>query len=122
MNPVSYFEIPVTDMARAMRFYERALLIDLELTEIDDHPMALFPYEKDSAGITGALAHGESYCPGRQGVRIYLAVVGIDATLRRVVEAGGQVLYPRTRVGEQGYVAEFEDSEGNCIAIRSSQP
>ncbi len=118
-NPVNYFEIPVTDMARAMQFYQRVLLVDFELTQIDGHPMALFPYDKNAPGITGALASGESYRPGRQGVRIYFTVTDIDATLRRAVEAGGQVLYPKTSIGEHGHVAEFEDSEGNCIAIRT---
>ncbi len=122
MNPVNYFEIPVVDMARAMHFYERVLLMDFELTEIDGHSMALFPYQKDAPGITGALALGDSYHPGRQGVRIYFTVTDIEATLRRAVEAGGKVLYPKTSIGEHGWVAEFEDSEGNCIAVRSLQP
>lgn len=122
MNPVNYFEIPVADMARAVRFYESVLLVDFEIAEIDGHPMALFPYVKDGAGVSGALAHGESYRPGRQGVRIYFAVDDIDATLGRAVEAGGRVLYSKTSIGEHGWVAEFEDSEGNCIAIRSMRP
>jgi predicted enzyme related to lactoylglutathione lyase len=109
-------------MPRAMRFYERVLLVDFELTEIDGHPMALFPFDKDAPGITGALAHGDSYQPGRQGVRIYFTVQDIDATLRKAVEAGGKVLYPKTSIGEHGFVAEFEDSEGNCIAIRMPLP
>ena len=121
-NPVNYFEIPVVDMARAMRFYERVLLVDFELTEIDGHPMALFPYDKDAAGISGALASGDSYRPGPEGVRIYFTVADIDATLRRAVDAGGKVLYPKTSIGEHGFVAEFQDSEGNCIALRSLGP
>jgi predicted enzyme related to lactoylglutathione lyase len=32
------------------------------------------------------------------------------------------VLYPKTSIGQHSFVAEFEDSEGNCIAIRSLQP
>jgi uncharacterized protein len=118
-NPVNYFEIPVNDMARAMRFYEVVLQTDVELTEIDGHPMALFPFDQNAAGITGALAQGKSYEPGRQGVRIYFKVTDIDATLQRAVAAGGRVLYPKTSIGEHGLVAEFEDSEGNCIAIRA---
>ncbi len=119
INPVSYFEIPVTDMKRAMAFYERVLLTDFEVTQIDGHPMALFPFDKRAPGITGALASGPSYEPGRQGVRIYFTVSDIDATLRRAVEAGGVVLYPKTSIGEHGFVAEFQDSEGNTIAIRT---
>lgn len=117
-NPVGYFEIPVSNMQRAIAFYERVLLTNFELTEIDGHPMALFPFDAAAPGITGALAHGNSYQPGPQGVRIYFGVTDIDATLARAVEAGGKVLYPKTSIGEHGFVAEFEDSEGNAIAVR----
>jgi predicted enzyme related to lactoylglutathione lyase len=121
-NPATYFEIPVTDMDRAVRFYERVLGVDFERTEIDGHPMALFPFSPDAPGITGALALGRSYTPGPQGVRLYFSVTDIDATLARAVDNGGAVLYPRTSIGEHGFVAEFQDSEGNCIAIRAVSP
>ena len=119
-NPATYFEIPVTDMDRAIRFYELVLGVDFELAEIDGHPMALFPFSPDAPGITGALAHGRSYTPGPQGVRLYFSVTDIDATLARAVQNGGAVLYPRTSIGEHGFVAEFRDSEGNTIAIRGA--
>lgn len=32
----------------------------------------------------------------------------------------GKILYPKTAIGELGWVAEFEDCEGNCIALHSS--
>jgi predicted enzyme related to lactoylglutathione lyase len=44
-----------------------------------------------------------------------------DATLARAVAAGGSVLYPKTAIGTLGFVAEFEDSEGNCIALHSAE-
>lgn len=118
-NPVRYFEIPVTDMERAMRFYASVLRVDFERTAIDGNDMALFPFDAGASGITGALAKGESYTPGRQGVRIYFSVDDIDETLARAQSAGGRVLYPKTSIGELGWVAEFEDSEGNCIAIHA---
>jgi predicted enzyme related to lactoylglutathione lyase len=118
-NPVRYFEIPVTDMDRAMRFYASVFGVDFERTPIDGNDMALFPFDAAASGITGALAKGESYKPGRQGVRIYFSVDDIDTTLARANAAGGRTLYPKTSIGELGWVAEFEDSEGNCIAIHA---
>lgn len=32
-------------------------------------------------------------------------------------EAGGRTLHPRKDIGPNGWVAEFEDSEGNRIAV-----
>jgi predicted enzyme related to lactoylglutathione lyase len=116
-HPVTYFEIPVLDMARAAAFYQGVFSVVLEHTTIDGNQMALFPFNKDAPGSTGALACGESYRPSLHGTRVYFRTTGIRATLAQVTERGGTILYPVTSVGELGWVAEFSDSEGNCIAL-----
>ena len=119
-NPVCYFEIPVTDLERAITFYTAVFGYQLERVEVDGNEMALFPDSDEASGITGALAKGESYLPGKQGARIYFSIVSIEDTLHKVELVGGRVLYPKTSIGELGSVAEFEDSEGNCIALHSA--
>ncbi len=118
-NPVSYFEIPVTDMDRAIVFYEAVFSAALERTVIDGNEMALFPFYEDGRGISGALAKGDSYVPSASGPRIYFSVGNIDETLRRAVEAGGEVAYPKTQAGSF-WVAEFTDTEGNQIALSAT--
>lgn len=118
-NPVSYFEIPVTMMDRAVAFYEAVFGVSLTRTEVDGHEMALFPFDEEGQGITGALATGDSYVPSRKGPRIYFSVDNIQATLDSAVSNGGSIAYPRTRVGKF-WVAEFVDSEGNQIALTSA--
>ena len=122
MNPVCYFEVPVDDLDRAVEFYQRVFSYSLERTNIDGNEMALFPFSRESGGITGALAMGPSYQPGKSGARIYFSTDDIEGVLARAVSAGGKILYPKTSVGELGWVAEFEDSEGNCIALHASCP
>lgn len=117
-NPVCFFEIPVTDLDRAIAFYQAVFECRLEKGQVDGNEMAFFPVG-DGEGISGALARGDSYCPGTQGPRIYFNSRNIEQTLKRVETAGGRILYPLTSVGELGWVAEFEDSEGNCIALHS---
>lgn len=119
-NPVSYFEIPVVDMERAIQFYERVFLTSLERENIDGNSMALFPHSEGGHGIAGALAKGDSYVPSTHGARIYFNVKDIDATLNRVSLAGGDVVYPKTSIGDLGWVAEFKDSEGNVLALHST--
>jgi uncharacterized protein len=119
-NPVSDFEIAVSDLDRAIAFYTAVFGYDLERAEIDGNDMALFPSHEGTSGITGALAEGDSYLPGKQGVRLYFSTESIDDTLHKVELSGGRVLYPKTSIGELGWVAEFEDSEGNCIALSES--
>ncbi len=119
-NPVVYFEIPVTDMNRAMQFYKSVFSFDFEQTLIDHNEMALFPFSDESKGISGALAKGEIYKPTHNGVVIYFRTDSIDKTLSLVTANGGKVLYPKTSNGDLGFVAEFEDSEGNRIALHQS--
>ena len=115
-NPFVYVEIPVNDMQRAIRFYETVFEIKLTTTIIDNIEMALFPSDEGKSGITGALAKGEIYKPTIDGVLIYLHTDDIDLRLERVIELGGEILYPKTDNGI-GFVAEFEDLEGNRIAV-----
>lgn len=117
-NPVSYFEIPVSDMDRAVAFYEAVFSVSLERTMLDGNEMALFPFNENGEGISGALAKGNSYVPSASGPRIYFFVENIDETLDQATEMGGQIAYEKTSVGEF-WVAEFKDSEGNQIALSS---
>ncbi|MBK6796005.1 MAG: VOC family protein [Acidobacteria bacterium] len=116
-NPVNYFEIPVNDLPRAVKFYESVLVCKLETKTIDGNQMAVFHGSLDGPGIFGALALGPSYKPSTDGTRIYFATKSIDTVLGRVLENGGRIEYPKTDVGEIGFVAEFIDSEGNRIAL-----
>ena len=116
-NPVFYFEIPVQDMDRAVEFYAKTFGVNFERQSIDGNEMALFPYDVGGEGATGALAKGDSYKPSLKGTRVYFSTSDIDATLQSAIAAGGKLIYPKTDIGDYGFVAEFEDSEGNCIAL-----
>lgn len=118
-NPVGYFEIPVNDLDRAIAFYTHVFGYEFERTEIDGNEMAWFPFDATAPGISGALAQGDSYIPNPKGTLIYFNSDNIDDTLNKVNSSGGKTLYPKTSIGELGWVAEFEDSEGNRIALSS---
>lgn len=121
INPGCWFEIPVTNLDRAVAFYSAVFGCEFERASVDGNQMALFPFNAADPGTSGALAQGDSYLPGKQGVRLYLRTSSIEETLAKAVAAGGRVLYPKTSIGDAGWVAEFEDSEGNCIALLSQQ-
>ena len=119
-NPVVYFEIPVNDIDRAIKFYKTVFSFDLDKENIDNNEMALFPFIDENSGISGALAKGEIYKPTKDGVLIYFRTKNIDETLELAISNGGQILYPKTDNGI-GLVAEFEDTEGNRIALYQSK-
>lgn len=118
---VTYFEIPATELDRAAAFYCALFGITLERAQIDHLEMAIFPNPDGVPGIAGALVTGESYCPLLAGSRVYFSCTDIDRTLARVVRLGGRTLYPKTSIGELGWVAEFEDSEGNRVALHCAR-
>ena len=118
-NPVVYFEIPVTDIERAIKFYRTVFNFDFDREIIDNNEMALFPFADENTGISGALAKGEIYKPTKDGVVIYFKTENIEETLKLATLNGGQILYPKTDNG-MGLVAEFEDTEGNRIALYQS--
>ncbi len=119
-NPVVYFEIPVNNIERAIKFYREVFKFDFEKENIDNNDMALFPFSDENSGISGALAKGDIYKPTNDGVVIYFGVENIDTILELATAKGGQILYPKKDIGI-GLVAEFEDSEGNRIALFQSK-
>jgi predicted enzyme related to lactoylglutathione lyase len=118
-NPVDWFEIPAADLDRAQRFYELVLEIQMARNEMGTLKMAWFPMTPDGDGATGSLVENEHYQPSHAGSMVYFSVDDIEATLERVEANGGRTLNPRTAIGEYGFTAHFEDSEGNRVALHS---
>ena len=115
-NPVAWFEIPVTNMARAKAFYEHVLDTSLEPMQMGPADMAMFP---SAQGPAGCLIKSDGYTPSHAGTLIYFAVADIAGTLAKAQARGGKTLVPKMDIGEFGFVAHFEDSEGNRVALHA---
>lgn len=121
-NIVGWFEIPVTNMDRAIRFYETILEIKLTPTKILTYEMALFPEIVDGLGTPGALMLHKTFIPSDKGVLIYITPPSGDLAfeLSKVDVAGGIVLQEKELITEEiGYWGVFLDTEGNRIGIHS---
>jgi predicted enzyme related to lactoylglutathione lyase len=116
-HPVFYFEIPVTNMNRAVTFYEDLMELKLDRQIVDGYEMALFPFADGAPGATGALAKGDVYKPSKDGAIIYFQVRDIKSTVEKAQKLGRPILYPVKDVGEAGFVAEIEDTAGNRLAL-----
>lgn len=119
LNSVNWFEIPVNDMARAQKFYEAVFGVELSLNEMGPMKMALFPWTQGAPGAPGSLVKMEDYVPSHSGTIVYFSVGDIEATLAKVKQNGGKMLVPKTDIGEHGFFAHFEDTEGNRVALHS---
>ncbi len=61
------------------------------------------------------------YAPSHAGALVYLNVDNIDGMLKRVHASGGKTLMPQMGIGAYGFIAHFEDSEGNRVALHSNE-
>jgi uncharacterized protein len=122
-NVVGWFEIPVTDMDRAVRFYETVFGFTLHRQVLGTLEMAWFPGVQGSMGASGSLVRNEKhYTPSPDGVLVYFTAFSGDVAIElgRVAAAGGVVLMARTQISEEiGYMGLFTDPDGNRIAVHS---
>ena len=117
---ISLFEIPATDISRAINFYEALLDITIEKMEMPGMEMGIFPY-KDQI-VTGVIMKGEGFKPSADGVTIYLnAGTNLQIILDRVEKNGGKIIVPKTaHADESGFFALFLDTEGNRLGLNST--
>lgn len=124
-NVVGWFEVPTTDLQRAITFYETVFGYKMEHVPMGDLEMAWFPYNEEGQGAAGTLVyHKEWYKPGTDGALVYFNSPSGDLTneIAKVETAGGKVLQEKTLITEEiGYMGIILDSEGNRIAIHSRQ-
>jgi predicted enzyme related to lactoylglutathione lyase len=118
-NPVIWFEIPVKDIERAGKFYEKVLGHQFTPEQMDEFTMAFFPMAENVPGAAGTLIKGETYEPSHSGTVVYFSVDDIDEMLRRINANGGKTLLPKKSIGKYGFIAHFEDTEGNRLALHS---
>ncbi|WP_408036172.1 VOC family protein [Tenacibaculum aestuarii] len=116
---VSIFEIPATNITRAVNFYKEILGIEIERLDFPGMEMGLFPYQGQM--VTGVIIKGEGYEPSASGVTIYLnGGDNLQTIIDKVEEHGGNIVIPKTpHADENGYFAIFLDSEGNKIGLHS---
>jgi predicted enzyme related to lactoylglutathione lyase len=118
-NQVGWFEIPVTDMKRAIGFYQHLFGVQLEEHAMGPAQMAWFPMKENETGSAGSLVQGPGYTPSTDGVLIYFTVANIEDACERATTGGGRVLQEKLNIGEYGFLALLQDTEGNKIGIHT---
>jgi hypothetical protein len=116
-HALHWFEIPTTDLARAIRFYNQVLGLEMSSFDMFGCQMAMFPAE---GGVGGALIQMEGCQPSDHGTAVY--VNGGDdlaVPLGKVEAAGGKIVMPKSSIGEHGFCAMFLDTEGNRVGLDS---
>ena len=127
-NAITWFEIPVTDMNRAKKFYET--IFDMEMKtqymEETNEELTFFPFKPDiiratSGRVSGVLVKNDRVKPSDHGTMVYLnANPVIQKILDKIEPAGGKVILPKKKI-MAGYVAVFMDTEGNKVGLHATE-
>ena len=121
-NAINWFEIPAKNFDRACKFYGDVLNGTIQKFEASEQmpiQMGFLPHEGDGS-VGGAIVKGEGYEPTDKGAVVYLnGGEDLSSPLSRVEKAGGKVVVPKTPIGENGFIAQFMDTEGNRVALHS---
>jgi uncharacterized protein len=118
-NIISWFEIPAADIHRAATFYGNLFETHLQIQDFGGFKIATFPSGKNE--VSGAVVQHEAYKPSYEGGLIYLnGGNDLSLMLAKVEASGGKIIKEKSMISPaMGYMALFEDTEGNRIALHS---
>ena len=120
-NVINWFEIPVSNLDRAQKFYETLLGTAIR-RETMDPGSELGVFTCDEPGVGGALMAGAN-APrlSDSGTLVYLdAGASLDAVLGRVEAARGRIITPKVQLpGDMGCFAHIVDTKGNRVGLHA---
>jgi predicted enzyme related to lactoylglutathione lyase len=114
---VNWFEIAVSDLAKATKLYEATLDTTLKVAPFNGIPHAIFQAGEKSFG---ALIQDPAR-PAKAGhsTVLYLQVPSVKDALGRAAEAGAKVVQPETSIGPQGFIGLIADLDGNVVGLHT---
>jgi predicted enzyme related to lactoylglutathione lyase len=120
MNNIHWYEIPVADIQRASKFYGAVLNQTIQVTDLTEQMGSMLGMLPGGALVQN-VQHG--YEPAATGTLIYLTVdEDLNETLARVEASNGQVVLPKTPMGQdKGFCAWVMDTEGNKVGLYSTK-
>tara|TARA_B100000809_G_C15133418_1_gene529452 strand:- start:431 stop:808 length:378 start_codon:yes stop_codon:yes gene_type:complete len=121
-NAINWFEIPVNNYERAKKFYSEILALEIMDHDMGDKKMkyGIFPYDMEGGGVGGAIVQMEEMKPSMDGSTVYLnGGNDLSVAFSKVEAGGGKIFMPKTEIGENGFIAQFTDTEGNRVALHS---
>ena len=128
MHPVVHFEMPYADRERMAQFYEAAFGWQTQLLGEDmGHYVLATTTETDEKGPKKPGAINGGFFPKKpdwpaQHPSIVIAVDNIKDSVRRVTEAGGEVLGEPMEIPGVGHYVSFIDTEGNRVSMLQPIP
>ena len=129
MNPVVHFEMPYHDSDRLARFYKSAFAWQMQPlgAEMNNYVLATTAESgedgtpKQPGSINGGFFAFNPEWPA-QVPSVVISVDDIRESMRRVTDAGGEVLGEPMEIPGVGQYVSFTDSEGNRVSMLQPSP
>jgi predicted enzyme related to lactoylglutathione lyase len=107
---ICYLEIPATDVARSVRFYQA--VFGWQTRQRGDGATAF----DDAVGeVSGAWVTGRPSSPN-PGLLLYVMVDSLTATVESVIAHGGRIVQP-IGADDPELTARFADPDGNVLGL-----
>jgi predicted enzyme related to lactoylglutathione lyase len=110
------------DRERAKRFYSTVFGWHLEDIPGVDYTSVTTSEDGIESGLGGLGQVTGTEPPRTNGIVPFIRPDDFEATLKRVEEAGGTVVIPKTDVMGFGWFAHFRDPDGNTIGLWEDAP
>ena len=122
-NVVGWFELYVSDMARAKTFYQAVFQREMfDLPSMGpDMQMCAFAWVEKGAGAAGALVKSSKMAAGGGGTLVYFSCEDCSVEAARAQSSGGTLCQAKMGIGEYGFIAIVQDTEGNTIGLHSTK-
>jgi uncharacterized protein len=115
---VVHFEIPFDDEARANTFYQQAF--GWQLQELPGYTLAATGPTNDLVPAEPGFVNGGLLArdPSAAGSPVVVVdVPDIESALSRIEQLGGKTVAGKRPVGDFGFAAYFNDTEGNLMGL-----
>ncbi|MEM1130248.1 MAG: VOC family protein [Pseudomonadota bacterium] len=110
-------EIPVSDLKKAITFYETVTGAEMVVTQMGPYETAVFPVTDPANGVSGHLYEGKPAGDGT-GPTIHMMFDGkLEDAAERVRAAGGKVVSDEPVSIPEGRFVYCMDPDGNSISL-----
>jgi uncharacterized protein len=119
MDKVVHFEVPFDDAERAHTFYREAFGWQLNTMPDMGYTMVTTTPSGDQGPTEPGAINGGMFARKAPftGPVITIGVDDLDDALARIEKLGGSVVIGRQAVGDMGFSAYANDTEGNLIGL-----
>ncbi len=120
-NQVVWFDIPVRNLDRAVRFYSAVLGAQVSKHEFPGATVGLLPGGANEVnGCLVPVDADDENQPSQKGPLLYFNCAGrLDQAISATLSNGGRILLDKHSIGSHGFRAIITDSEGNRVALHS---